>query len=144
MSRPELRVQIDQGVEFWGFESDGSLVGVMGLQRLSDVTLMRHAYVRSTYQGQGIGGRLLTHLRSLTADPILIGTWAEANWAIGFYEKHGFRLLEESEKNRLLRTYWTIPERQVETSVVLADPRFPRACSKRCGCDGGSGATAQD
>ena len=121
MPREELEHEIDDGVRFWGYEENGELVGVMGIQDVQDVTLIRHAYVRTARRGQGIGGRLLAHLRTLTDRPILIGTWAAAIWAIRFYEKHGFRLVTEEEKNRLLKKYWSIPERQVETSVVLAE-----------------------
>ena len=96
----------------------------MGIQDVQDVTLIRHAYVRTTKQGQGIGGKLLAELRKLTSRPVLIGTWAAATWAIGFYEKHGFRLVTPAEKDRLLKKYWSIPERQVETSVVLGDERW--------------------
>jgi GNAT superfamily N-acetyltransferase len=96
----------------------------MGIQQVQDVTLIRHAYVRPGRQRRGIGGRLLRQLRCQTNRPTLIGTWANATWAIRFYEKHGFRLVTRQEKNRLLRRYWSIPERQVETSVVLADPRW--------------------
>ncbi|MEJ5311654.1 MAG: GNAT family N-acetyltransferase [Anaerolineae bacterium] len=120
MSREELRHEIEAGVRFWGYEEDGVLVGVMGIQDVQDVTLIRHAYVYIARRGQGIGSKLLTHLRTLTERPILIGTWAAATWAIRFYEKHGFRQVSWEEKERLLRTYWYIPERQVETSVVLA------------------------
>lgn len=124
MPRDELRSEIDAGVVFWGYEDAGRLVGVMGIQDVEDVTLIRHAYVHPNWQNQGIGGELLEHLRQQEAGasrPLLIGTWAAATWAIRFYEKHGFRLVTPDEKNRLLRTYWSIPERQVETSVVLAD-----------------------
>jgi N-acetylglutamate synthase-like GNAT family acetyltransferase len=121
MPREELQHEIDDGVQFWGCEEDGELIGVMGIQDVQDVTLIRHAYVRTARQGQGIGSRLLAHLRTLTDRPILIGTWIDATWAIRFYEKHGFRVVSEEEKNRLLRKYWSIPERQVETSVVLAE-----------------------
>ena len=93
----------------------------MGLQQVQDVTLIRHAYVRNVSQKQGVGSRLLSHLRELTNDPVLIGTWADARWAIHFYERHGFRMVSNQDKNRLLKKYWNIPERQVETSVVLAD-----------------------
>jgi GNAT superfamily N-acetyltransferase len=124
MSAAKLQHEIDDGVVFWGYEDGGQLVGVMGLQRVQDVTLIRHAYVFTANQGQGIGGRLLSHLRELTGDPVLIGTWADAVWAIRFYEKHGFRVVSPEEKNRLLKTYWSIPERQIETSVVLADPKW--------------------
>jgi N-acetylglutamate synthase-like GNAT family acetyltransferase len=121
MSREELRHEIDEGVVFWGYEKDGNLIGVMGIQDVQDVTLIRHAYVRTPERNKGIGGKLLSHLRRMTDRPILIGTWADAIWAIRFYEKHGFRLISTEEKNRLLKKYWKIPERQVETSVVLAE-----------------------
>jgi N-acetylglutamate synthase-like GNAT family acetyltransferase len=125
MPREELRHEIEQGVSFWGYEENGELVGVMGIQPVQDVTLIRHAYVRTGRRNQGIGGRLLSHLRTQTTGPTLVGTWKDATWAIRFYQKHGFRLVSpEEEKNRLLRRYWTIPERQVETSVVLADQRW--------------------
>jgi len=124
MSIDELRHEIGQGVQFWGFEDHHELVGVMGLQMVRDVALIRHAYVRSDRQRRGIGSALLSHLRSQTDRPLLIGTWADAAWAIRFYEKHGFRLVSNDDKARLLRHYWTIPARQVETSVVLADARW--------------------
>jgi GNAT superfamily N-acetyltransferase len=118
----ELRGEIEAGVAFWGHQDDGGeLAGVMGVQDVLDVTLIRHAYVRTDRQGRGVGGALLRHLRTLTARPVLMGTWAAASWAIGFYERHGFRLVSAAEKDRLLRRYWTIPERQIATSVVLAD-----------------------
>jgi len=121
MPAEELRHEIDDGVEFWVFEEDGELAGVMGVQPIEDVTLIRHAYVRTADQRRGIGALLLAHLRELATAPVLIGTWADAAWAIRFYEKHGFRTVSPETKNRLLRKYWTIPDRQVETSVVLAD-----------------------
>ena len=124
MPREELRHEIDAGVVFWGYEEDGALIGVMGIQPVQDVTLIRHAYVRTARRNQGIGGELLAHLRTLTDRPILIGTWADARWAIRFYKKHGFRLVTPEEKERLLKKYWSIPARQVETSVVLAGPRW--------------------
>jgi GNAT superfamily N-acetyltransferase len=124
MSADHLRHEIDHGVAFWGYEENGTLTGVMGIQKVRDVTLIRHAYVRTASRGRGIGGLLLSHLRELTDDPVLIGTWAAATWAIGFYEKHGFALVGADAKNTLLKTYWTIPDRQVETSVVLADARW--------------------
>jgi GNAT superfamily N-acetyltransferase len=120
----ELEHEIGAGVVFWGYETDGELLGIMGIQKVQDVTLIRHAYVRSDSQGQGIGGKLLAHLCTLTQDPILIGTWADATWAMRFYQKHGFQQVSVQDKTRLLRRYWSIPERQVETSVVLADPRW--------------------
>jgi N-acetylglutamate synthase-like GNAT family acetyltransferase len=126
MSAEKLRHEIDDGVVFWGYEETGTLVGVMGIQKVRDVTLIRHAYVLTTSQKHGIGAQLLSHLRSLTNDPVLIGTWADAFWAIGFYKKHGFEVVSPAEKDRLLKTYWTIPERQIETSVVLADRKWRR------------------
>lgn len=112
--------EIASGVEFWVYEAgDGSLVGVMGIQRFDDVDLIRHAYVLPRSQRSGVGRALLDHLRRLTDCPILVGTWADADWAISFYERNGFKLVSPERKDRLLRTYWTIPERQVETSVVL-------------------------
>ena len=119
MTREELRKEIEDGIVFWGLEQDGELLGVMGIQDKGAVTLIRHAYVSSQTQKQGIGTKLLRHLETLTSQPILIGTWASALWAISFYEKNGYALVSEEEKNRLLRRYWSIPERQVETSVVL-------------------------
>lgn len=121
MSAEELSCEMAEGVVFYGLEEDGELIGVMGLQELDDVTLIRHAYVRTDRRRQGAGGKLLAHLLRLAEPPILVGTWADADWAVSFYEKHGFRLLPVDEKNRLLERYWSIPRRQVETSVVLAD-----------------------
>src|ERR1700676_4065448 len=126
MSREEMQREIDDGVVFWGLEDGGELVGVMGIQKVQNVTLIRHAYVRSSWQKRGIGAQLLSHLRGLTHDPILIGTWADAVWAIRFYEKQGFRMVSFADKNRLLRKYWKIAERQRETSVVLADSKWWR------------------
>jgi GNAT superfamily N-acetyltransferase len=97
---------------------------VMGLQQVRDVTLIRHAYVRSSSQKQGIGTHLLSHLRLLTKRPVLIGTWADAVWAIRFYKRHGFQMVSNEEKDRLLKRYWNIPDRQIETSVVLADAKW--------------------
>jgi GNAT superfamily N-acetyltransferase len=125
MSKDELRYEMDEGVIFWGYyEKDGALVGVTGIQHVQDVTLIRHAYVRTAKRNQGIGGKLLSHLRKQTTRPILIGTWADAIWAIRFYEKHGFRLVASEEKDQLLRKYWSVPERQIATSVVLADQKW--------------------
>jgi N-acetylglutamate synthase-like GNAT family acetyltransferase len=124
MSREKLQDEIHEGVVFWGCEEAGALVGVMGIQEVQDVTLVRHAYVRTSSQKRGIGGRLLSHLRELANGPMLIGTWAAAVWAIHFYERHGFEMVSPSEKDHLLKQYWNIPERQIETSVVLADAKW--------------------
>ena len=124
MSRDELRRQIDDGVVFWGYEEAGALLAVMGIQEVQDVTLIRHAYVRTNSQKKGIGAQLLSHLRALTVGPVLIGTWANATWAIRFYQKHSFQLVDSEAKNGLLGKYWTVPERQIETSVVLADRKW--------------------
>lgn len=124
MSREELQHEIDEGVVFWGYEENGTLVGVMGLQHVQDVTLIRHAYVLTNRQNRGIGGRLLSHLRELAKGAVLIGTWTDAVWAIRFYERHGFQIVDSQEKDRLLKQYWKIPRHQMETSVVLADPNW--------------------
>lgn len=124
MTQQELRGQIDEGVSFWGYEEGGALIGAMGIQHVQDVTLIRHAYVLTVKRGSGIGSALLRHLLTKTDRPVLIGTWAAADWAVRFYEKHGFRTVSEEEKNALLRKYWKIPERQVETSVVLVDAKY--------------------
>lgn len=124
MSHDELLHEIEAGVMFWGYTDESGLSGVMGIQHVLDVTLIRHAYVRSASQKRGIGALLLAHLRELTANPILIGTWADAEWAIRFYRRHGFEKVDYEDKERLLRRYWTIPERQIDTSVVLADTRW--------------------
>ncbi|KUO72029.1 MAG: GNAT family acetyltransferase [Desulfosporosinus sp. BRH_c37] len=115
----ELLHEIKEGVQFWGYEEDGKLLGVMGIQDVDDVSLIRHAYVRTEKRNSGIGGKLITHLKTLTNKPLLIGTWSAANWAIRFYEKHGFKVVSIEEKNNLLKKYWNVSERQVETSVVL-------------------------
>ena len=115
----ELRREVTAGVAFWGWEEKGELLGVTGLQTVRDVTLIRHAYVRTAYQGRGIGSALLTTLGRRVEGRLLVGTWAAASWAIRFYEKHGFRQVPTAEKERLLRTYWIVPERQIATSVVL-------------------------
>ena len=121
MPREELRGEIAAGVRFCGYEEDGALAGVMGVQHVRDVTLIRHAYVRTASQRRGIGVALLASLHARSDRPVLIGTWADAHWAIRFYEKHGFRRVAPEVKDRLLREYWTVDERQIETSVVLAD-----------------------
>jgi GNAT superfamily N-acetyltransferase len=120
MSAEELREEIESGVEFYGWTEDNVLVAVMGIQPVNDVTLIRHAYVLTNRQRRGIGEKLLRHLLSLArASEVLVGTWEAAYWATRFYEKHGFRLVTREEKDMLLRKYWNIPERQIETSVVL-------------------------
>ena len=124
MSRDELRHEMDQGVVFWGYEEDRELAGVMGIQNVQDVTLIRHAYVRTAKRNQGIGSKLLACLLEQTDRPVLIGTWADAVWAIRFYESHGFRLVSPEVKARLLKKYWSIPDRQVESSVVLAGQKW--------------------
>jgi N-acetylglutamate synthase-like GNAT family acetyltransferase len=124
MTREELRHEITSGVLFYGYEQVGNLAGVMGIQDVQDVTLFRHAYVRTKARNRGIGSSLLSFLQEQAKRPALIGTWAAAVWAVRFYEKHGFRLVTPDEKNRLLRKYWSIPDRQTETSVVLADPKW--------------------
>ena len=124
MSREELKMQMDDGVRFCCYVDNDEVVGVMGIQDKSDVKLIRHAYVRTTERNKGIGGILLRDLTRDSTQPILIGTWKAATWAIRFYEKHGFRLVDEAEKDRLLRKYWAIPDRQIETSVVLVDEKY--------------------
>jgi GNAT superfamily N-acetyltransferase len=122
MSAGELAHEISAGVAFWVYEADGALAGVMGIQPVRDVDLIRHAYVLPGSQRQGIGGAMLQHLQSLSARRMLIGTWAAADWAIRFYQRHGFELAAPERTPALLKTYWTIPDRQIETSVVLAKP----------------------
>jgi len=124
MSRDELSREIKDGIIFWGAEQNGQLNGVMGIQDKGDVTLIRHAYVRTGIQKQGIGTLLLHHFESVTEKPILIGTWADATWAVSFYQKNGYQLVTSKEKTILLKKYWTIPDRQIETSVVLADSKW--------------------
>ncbi|MGH8701730.1 MAG: GNAT family N-acetyltransferase [Burkholderiales bacterium] len=121
MPEQELRHELASGVVFWGYEENNELVGVMGIQDVADVTLIRHSYVRTAQRRRGIGAKLLSHLRTVADKPILIGTWKAATWAVRFYRKHGFRVVPEEEKNRLLRKYWTISDRQIETSLVLAE-----------------------
>lgn len=124
MSREELNKQIQEGVEFWCYKEGSTILGVMGIQYKNEVTLIRHAYVRTNVRGIGIGGKLLKHLLDLTDTPVLIGTWKDATWAIQFYEKHGFRLLNEKDKDQLLNRYWSIPQKQSYNSVVLASSDF--------------------
>jgi N-acetylglutamate synthase-like GNAT family acetyltransferase len=125
MSAVELRRELEHRVRFWGFEQDGQLLGVMGLQDVEDVTLIRHAYIRTSHRRRGIGGRLLNDLRSKATRPLLVGTWAAAEWAIEFYRQHGFEMIPQDEVPLLLRRYWSIPERQIATSIVLRDGRWP-------------------
>jgi GNAT superfamily N-acetyltransferase len=127
MTRVKLRHEVEDGVTFWGYEQEGALQGVMGIQDVLDVTLIRHAYVRTSKRRSGLGGMLLCHLQTLTTRPVLIGTWADADWAIQFYEKHGFRLAPLEDKDQLLRKYWQVPARQIETSIVLFRGELPQA-----------------
>jgi N-acetylglutamate synthase-like GNAT family acetyltransferase len=124
MSADELAKEIADGIAFWVAEEDSRLLGVMGIQDKGAVALVRHAYVAPTLQRKGVGTTLLRHVRGLADKPILIGTWADASWAIDFYRRNGFTVVSKSQKDRLLKTYWSIPERQIETSVVLADGRW--------------------
>jgi GNAT superfamily N-acetyltransferase len=118
----ELQREIAAGVSFWGYDADGALVGIMGIQAVRDVDLVRHAYVLPAQQRHGVGGALLEHLRRLSGRRMLVGTWADAEWAIRFYRRHGFEQTSPADKVALLNTYWTVPDRQIETSVVLANP----------------------
>ena len=129
MPPDELDAEIAAGVVFWGYETHGSLVGAMGIQPVRDVHLIRHAYVRTGSQRSGVGSALLEHLRRLTTGQMLVGTWATASWAIRFYERHGFKLVGRQRTSALLQSYWSIPERQIETSVVLANPPLDDARS---------------
>ncbi|MFB9326296.1 GNAT family N-acetyltransferase [Paenibacillus aurantiacus] len=124
MTKEELLHEVESGVVFWGVEEDGELVGVMGIQDKGEVALIRHAYVRTARRQGGIGGRLLEHIAGRVEKPILIGTWEAAVWAIAFYKKHGFALVPAEAKRGLLERYWQVPERQIETSVVLASAGF--------------------
>jgi GNAT superfamily N-acetyltransferase len=122
MELRELESEIADGVRFWGYEADGELIGAMGVQSVQDVDLIRHAYVRPDSQRRGVGAALLLHLRGSSTRRMLVGTWAAADWAIRFYRGHGFELVSRERATALLKAYWTIPERQIETSVVLAHP----------------------
>jgi N-acetylglutamate synthase-like GNAT family acetyltransferase len=130
MDKDHLRGEIASGVNFYGFEEDGELIGVMGIQDVLDITLIRHAYVVTKKRNKGVGSELLSFLKTKTNKPVLVGTWAAANWAIRFYQKHGYKLVSTEEKDFLLRKYWNIPDRQIETSVVLADSKY----RKQQGC----------
>ena len=125
MSRAELDGEIEAGVAFSGYEEDGALVGVMGIQPVRDVDLIRHAYVAPSSQRRGVGTALMGHLGRPSSRSTLVGTWAAASWAIDFYRRHGFELVAPDRAAELLGTYWTITDRQVETSVVLAARRTP-------------------
>jgi GNAT superfamily N-acetyltransferase len=127
MPSRELDGEIAAGVVFWGYEADGALVGIMGIQPVGDVDLIRHAYVSPGSQRHGVGGALLDQLARSTTRRMLVGTWAAAAWAIRFYRRHGFELVSPARKAALLKTYWTIPDRQIETSVVLANPPLDEA-----------------
>ncbi len=131
MSAPALAREIDAGVQFWGLEIDGELAGVMGAQSVRNVDLIRHAYVRAAFQGRGVGSSLITHVCAATDRQILVGAWAAASWAIGFYQRHGFALAAPADKTALLQTYWTITARQEETSVVLASPPLQSGDTQR-------------
>ena len=124
MPADELAREIADGIQFWVAEDGGRLSGLMGLQDKGKVVLVRHAYVAPQMQRTGVGSALLRHVQSLSDKPVLIGTWAAASWAIAFYRRHGFTVLPEAQKDALLREYWSIPQRQLETSVVLADARW--------------------
>ncbi len=122
MGRDEFDRECAAGVAFWGYDDRSRLAGVMGSQDMGDVNLIRHAYVVPARQRDGIGGKLLQHLLEMSDKPVLVGTWAAATWAIRFYERHGFALVSPQRKTVLLKSYWRIPEQQIETSVVLANP----------------------
>ena len=124
MPPEELESEIAAGVAMWVADEEGRLLGVIGIQDRGAVALVRHAYVARATQGQGVGGKLLRHVQGLSDKPFLVGTWAAASWAIEFYRRNGFTVVAEADKDRLLRTYWSIPERQIETSVVLVDGRW--------------------
>lgn len=127
MSREKLLLEIADGIEFWGYEEEGELLGVMGIQDRREVTLIRHAYVKTVRRHGGIGTRLLRYLEGLTDKPILIGTWLAATWAIAFYEKNGYRSLSREETNFLLGKFWTLSDLQLRTSIVLANGKWVSA-----------------
>lgn len=138
----ELDAEIERGVVFTGIEADGALAGVMGVQRVRNATLIRHAYVLPALQGRGVGSALIRHLCDAADGQILVGTWAAARWAIGFYERHGFHLAPHAAKDALLAAYWTIPPRQAEVSVVLAAPPIDGTAAARLIAEGGGAASA--
>jgi N-acetylglutamate synthase-like GNAT family acetyltransferase len=127
LSRDELEREIADGVIFWVADEDESLLGVMGLQDKGEVALVRHAYIAPTVQRRGVGTLLLRHVAALANKPVLIGTWADSSWAIEFYRRNGFTVVSNEQKDTLLRKYWAIPARQIDTSVVLADGRWMQA-----------------
>jgi GNAT superfamily N-acetyltransferase len=127
MPREELLSEIAAGIVFYGYEDQGQLLAVMGVQDKGSVVLIRHAYTRTDRRGQGLGTQLLAHLLELTTKPVLVGTWRDATWAIRFYQKHGFRLAGKERTDALLREYWSIPDRQIETSVVLVYETYHQA-----------------
>lgn len=131
MPADELEREMNAGVVFWVVEEEGRVLGVMGIQDKGDVALVRHAYTAPNLQRKGVGTRLLRHVEGLAGKPILIGTWASASWAIDFYQRNGYTVVSQTDKDRLLRTYWSIPPRQIETSVVLADRRWMDAHARR-------------
>jgi len=131
MPADELAREIGAGVVFWVAEDEGRVTGVMGIQDKGDVALVRHAYIATTLQRSGIGTTLLRHVEGLTDKPVLIGTWADASWAVAFYQRNGYTVVSHEEKDRLLRAYWSIPARQIDTSVVLADRRWLAAQGRR-------------
>jgi len=124
MNKDELKQEIEDGVMFWGYEEGEELIGVMGVQHVKDISLIRHAYVLTAWRNKGIGSQLISFLKTQTGRPLLVGTWQDAAWAIRFYEKHGFKLVSTQEKDRLLNTYWSLHPRHVETSVVLANEKW--------------------
>ncbi len=127
MPLDELQVELAAGVSFVGYTAHDELLGVMGSQAVHDVTLIRHAYVRTAHQGQGVGHELLTHLLLQTSQSVLVGTWSTATWAINFYKRHGFRLTSRKETRRLLCRYWSVPERQIQESTVLVGPEWTKS-----------------
>ncbi|HEV2787222.1 MAG TPA: GNAT family N-acetyltransferase [Solirubrobacteraceae bacterium] len=131
MPRAELDAEIARGVVFWGYEVDGAVLGIMGIQPVRDVDLIRHAYVAPASQRMGVGGALLAHLARRSTRRMLVGTWSAADWAIRFYRRHGFEPAGPDRTRTLLKTYWTIPDRQIEESVVLARPPLEQASGGR-------------
>src|SRR3989449_10185685 len=123
MPSDELEKEIADGVVFWVTEEDGRLLAVMGIQDKGEVALVRHAYVAPAVQRKGVGTSLLRHVQGLTGTPVLIGTWADASWAIEFYRRNGFTVVPHTHKDSLPRSYWSNPARQAAKSWVLGDGR---------------------